>query len=112
MFCANTLLSKAVKYNVWCSTRFGNTKLNDAFVTANGQYPIFLLFSVNSSGHFVGVAQMKSAVKAIRVIFCFKNYRSTLKRISQAGTKAINGKVASKSAGCISRTCPTESCVT
>ena len=38
-------------------------RLNDAFVTANNRYPIFLLFSVNGSGHFVGVAQMKSAVE-------------------------------------------------
>jgi len=53
---------KAIKHNLWCSTRDGNLKLHDAFVTANNEYPIFLLFSVNASGHFVGLAQMKSPV--------------------------------------------------
>jgi len=53
---------KAIKHNCWCSTKDGNVKLHDAFVESQAQYPIYLLFSVNSSGHFVGVAQMKSAV--------------------------------------------------
>jgi len=53
---------KAIKHNVWCSTKEGNIKLHDLYVAADNEYPIFLLFSVNSSGHFVGVAQMKSHV--------------------------------------------------
>jgi len=53
---------KAIKHNVWCSTKEGNVKLHDIYVAADNEYPIFLLFSVNSSGHFVGVAQMKSHV--------------------------------------------------
>jgi len=53
---------KAIKHNVWCSTKEGNIKLHDIYVAADNEYPIFLLFSVNSSGHFVGVAQMKSHV--------------------------------------------------
>jgi len=53
---------KAIKHNVWCSTKEGNVKLHDVYVAADNEYPIFLLFSVNSSGHFVGVAQMKSHV--------------------------------------------------
>jgi len=53
---------KAVKHNLWCSTKEGNVKLHNAFVTADNKYPIYLLFSVNSSGFFQGVAQMKSPV--------------------------------------------------
>eukprot|EP00331_Platyophrya_macrostoma_P004386 CAMPEP_0176425438 /NCGR_PEP_ID=MMETSP0127-20121128/11387_1 /TAXON_ID=938130 /ORGANISM="Platyophrya macrostoma, Strain WH" /LENGTH=338 /DNA_ID=CAMNT_0017806595 /DNA_START=1 /DNA_END=1017 /DNA_ORIENTATION=- len=53
---------KAIKNNLWCSTPAGNQKLNDAFIAANGEYPILLLFSINGSGHFIGVCQMKSAV--------------------------------------------------
>jgi len=60
-FCEDDV-HKAIKYNLWCSTRDGNVKLHDAFVAANNQYPIFLLFSVNASGHFLGIAQMKSPV--------------------------------------------------
>jgi hypothetical protein len=37
-------------------------KLHEAFVAADNEYPIYLLFSVNSSGYFVGAAQMKSHV--------------------------------------------------
>jgi len=55
-------IHKAIKNNCWCSTKDGNVKLHNAFVTAKSEYPIYLLFSVNSSGHFVGVAQMISTV--------------------------------------------------
>eukprot|EP00331_Platyophrya_macrostoma_P005320 CAMPEP_0176432802 /NCGR_PEP_ID=MMETSP0127-20121128/15605_1 /TAXON_ID=938130 /ORGANISM="Platyophrya macrostoma, Strain WH" /LENGTH=350 /DNA_ID=CAMNT_0017815031 /DNA_START=63 /DNA_END=1115 /DNA_ORIENTATION=- len=53
---------KSINNNLWCSTPSGNEKLNSAFVAANGEYPIILLFSINGSGHFLGVCQMKSTV--------------------------------------------------
>lgn len=53
---------KSINNNLWCSTPSGNEKLNNAFVAANGEYPILLLFSINGSGHFLGVCQMKSTV--------------------------------------------------
>ncbi|WOG88276.1 hypothetical protein DCAR_0207511 [Daucus carota subsp. sativus] len=56
---------KSVKYNVWSSTPDGNKKLDAAFrdkmaktSEAGIECPIFLFFSVNGSGQFVGVAEM------------------------------------------------------
>ncbi|XP_009355299.2 YTH domain-containing protein ECT3 isoform X1 [Pyrus x bretschneideri] len=56
---------KSIKYDVWASTPNGNKKLDAAFHDAelklretNTQCPIFLFFSVNGSGQFVGVAEM------------------------------------------------------
>ncbi|CAH9106741.1 unnamed protein product [Cuscuta epithymum] len=56
---------KSVKYNVWSSTPNGNKKLNEAYLEAqqkSGSCPIFLFFSVNTSGQFVGVAEMVGPV--------------------------------------------------
>ena len=58
-------IHKAIKHNIWCSTKEGNVKLQNAFVAANDEYPIYLLFSVNSSGYFQGAAQMKSPVRKL-----------------------------------------------
>lgn len=54
---------KSVKYNVWASTPNGNKKLNDAYQEAQEKgYPVFLFFSVNASGQFVGMAEMVGPV--------------------------------------------------
>ncbi|KAK1430197.1 hypothetical protein QVD17_12765 [Tagetes erecta] len=57
---------KCVKYDVWSSTPNGNKKLDDAFHEAQGKTaskcPVFLFFSVNGSGQFVGVAEMTGPV--------------------------------------------------
>lgn len=56
---------KSIKYNVWASTPLGNRKLEAAYSEAKemkGQCPIFLLFSVNASGQFCGVAEMVGPV--------------------------------------------------
>ncbi|KAK2662177.1 hypothetical protein Ddye_000751 [Dipteronia dyeriana] len=58
-------IHKCIKYDVWASTPNGNKKLDAAFreaetkadVTAK-KCPIFLFFSVNGSGQFVGFAEM------------------------------------------------------
>ncbi|KAK3183839.1 hypothetical protein Dsin_031125 [Dipteronia sinensis] len=58
-------IHKCIKYDVWASTPNGNKKLDAAFreaetkadVTAT-KCPIFLFFSVNGSGQFVGLAEM------------------------------------------------------
>ncbi len=49
---------------VWSSTKEGNERLNQIYLDSlqNGNYPIFLFFSVNQSGQFCGVAQMTSPV--------------------------------------------------
>lgn len=56
---------RSIKYSSWTSTEHGNRRLNDAFTEQEKsglKTPIYLLFSVNSSGHFCGVAEMKSKV--------------------------------------------------
>lgn len=54
-------IHKSIKYKIWCSTPKGNFKLNKAFKDSNGN-PIYLFFSVNGSGRFLGVAQMTSEI--------------------------------------------------
>jgi len=52
---------KSVKYGVWASTTNGNKKLDSAYREAKEKEehcPIFLLFSVNASAQFCGVAEM------------------------------------------------------
>ncbi|KAK3148328.1 hypothetical protein QOZ80_3BG0293680 [Eleusine coracana subsp. coracana] len=58
-------IHKSIKYNVWASTTNGNKKLDAAYQEAQSKgsaCPIFLFFSVNTSGQFVGVAEMTGAV--------------------------------------------------
>lgn len=58
-------IHKSIKYGVWASTPNGNKKLDDAYKEAQekaSKCPIFLLFSVNTSGQFVGVAEMTGPV--------------------------------------------------
>ncbi|KAL1202653.1 YTH domain-containing protein ECT2 [Cardamine amara subsp. amara] len=56
---------KSIKYGVWSSTLHGNKKLQSAYEDAqriasekSHECPIFLFFSVNSSGLFCGVAKI------------------------------------------------------
>lgn len=56
---------RSIKYSSWTSTEHGNRRLNEAFKEqqkSGAKAPLYLLFSVNSSGHFCGVAEMKSEV--------------------------------------------------
>lgn len=56
---------KSIKYNVWASTPNGNKKLHAAYQEAQekpGGCPVFLFFSVNTSGQFVGLAEMVGPV--------------------------------------------------
>ncbi|KAM4833356.1 YTH domain-containing family protein 1 isoform X2 [Urocitellus parryii] len=55
-------IHRSIKYSIWCSTEHGNKRLDSAFRAVNSQGPVYLLFSVNGSGHFCGVAEMKSPV--------------------------------------------------
>ncbi|XP_069479065.1 YTH domain-containing family protein 2 isoform X1 [Ambystoma mexicanum] len=55
-------IHRSIKYNIWCSTEHGNKRLDAAYRSMNAKGPVYLLFSVNGSGHFCGVAEMKSAV--------------------------------------------------
>ncbi|KAL9269635.1 YTH domain-containing protein, partial [Drosera capensis] len=52
---------KSIKYSAWASTPNGNKKLDAAYKDAQGKpggCPVFLLFSVNASGQFVGLSEM------------------------------------------------------
>lgn len=51
-------IHKAIKYNLWSSTNFGNNKLNNEYKTN----PVLLLFSTYKSDQFIGLAEMKSEV--------------------------------------------------
>ncbi|XP_021625226.1 YTH domain-containing protein ECT4 isoform X2 [Manihot esculenta] len=56
---------KSIKYNVWASTPNGNKKLDAAYQEAQQKSsgcPVFLFFSVNTSGQFVGLAEMVGPV--------------------------------------------------
>ncbi|XP_050419651.1 YTH domain-containing family protein 1 isoform X2 [Adelges cooleyi] len=54
-------IHRSIKYEIWCSTEHGNKRLDNAFREAEKK-KIYLLYSVNGSGHFCGVAEMISAV--------------------------------------------------
>eukprot|EP00299_Pterocystis_sp_00344_P016594 c8320_g2_i1.p1 GENE.c8320_g2_i1~~c8320_g2_i1.p1 ORF type:complete len:630 (-),score=131.65 c8320_g2_i1:150-2039(-) len=53
-------IHKCVKYGVWASTDIGNRRLDTAYHEAKGRGPVYLFFSVNSSGQFCGMARMTS----------------------------------------------------
>lgn len=55
-------IHRSIKYSVWTSTEHGNRRLNEAFKEQGKNGPIYLIFSVNGSGHFCGIAQMMSEV--------------------------------------------------
>ena len=52
---------KSIKYNVWSSSKNGNITLSNAYNLSKSKNGfVFLFFSCNGSGRFVGVAKMKS----------------------------------------------------
>ncbi|XP_061876848.1 YTH domain-containing family protein 3 [Entelurus aequoreus] len=55
-------IHRSIKYSIWCSTEHGNKRLDAAYRSLGGKGPLYLLFSVNGSGHFCGVAEMRSPV--------------------------------------------------
>ncbi|XP_075897941.1 YTH domain-containing family protein 1 [Nelusetta ayraudi] len=55
-------IHRSIKYSIWCSTEHGNKRLDSAFRAVGAKGPVYLLFSVNGSGHFCGVAEMRSPV--------------------------------------------------
>ncbi|KAJ7524096.1 hypothetical protein O6H91_18G077700 [Diphasiastrum complanatum] len=66
---------KSIKYQVWASTPNGNKRLDGAYQEAQaratgkqGSCPVFLLFSVNASGQFCGLAEMTGPVDFIKSV--------------------------------------------
>ena len=53
---------KSIKYGVWSSSKNGNLTLSNAFqITKEKNGNVYLFFSCNGSGRYVGVARMKNA---------------------------------------------------
>jgi hypothetical protein len=69
-------IHKAIKYKVWSSTNYGNSKLNNEF--KNGKQ-VYLLFSAYKTSQFTGLAQMKSEVnfKNVFPLWARDNWRGT-----------------------------------
>ena len=56
-------IHRSIKYSIWTSTESGNRRLDVAWKDQQQKdIPMYLLFSVNGSGHFCGVAEMTSGV--------------------------------------------------
>ena len=55
-------IHRSIKYSIWCSTEYGNKRLDAAYKERENKGTIYLFFSVNGSGHFCGVALMTSAI--------------------------------------------------
>jgi len=54
---------KSIKYGVWSSTKTGNQTLDRSFkFTAENNGSVYLVFSCNGSGRYVGLAKMTSQV--------------------------------------------------
>ena len=52
---------KSIKYGVWSSSKNGNTTLNNAFNASHEKGgEVYLFFSCNGSGRYVGLARMKT----------------------------------------------------
>ena len=58
---------KSIKYGVWSSSKNGNLTLSNAFqLTKEKNGNVYLFFSCNGSGRYVGVAWMKTACDLTR----------------------------------------------
>jgi len=55
-------IHRSIKYSIWCSTEHGNKRLDQAFREREGKGPVYLIYSVNGSGHFCGISQMMTPV--------------------------------------------------
>lgn len=53
-------IKASFNHKIWSSTDLGNKRLSKAFNSKISNQRIFLLFSVNGSGQFCGIAEMKS----------------------------------------------------
>ena len=54
---------KSIKYNLWTSTKTGNSTLSNSYKLASEKSAhVYLFFSCNASGRFVGLARMKTDV--------------------------------------------------
>ena len=59
---------ESMKFNIWCSTIYGNKRLNRVFgeAASRDQSPVFLLFSGIKTSLFCGMAEMVSPVDSTK----------------------------------------------
>jgi len=62
---------KSIKYGIWTSTETGNKRLDKAYRDCASKGPIYLFFSVNSSGQFCGFAEMTSPLDYSKKAECW-----------------------------------------
>jgi len=65
----------SIEHGIWCSTDHGNKKLDNSFKNHHHNGPTILLFSVNNSGKFCGIAEMTSRVDFNRESGVWSNNR-------------------------------------
>lgn len=76
-------IHRSIKYEIWCSTDHGNRRLDEAYhereKVAGGV--VYLLFSVNGSGHFCGMAQMLTPVdyNSVSSVWSQSKWKGTFK---------------------------------
>ncbi|AQZ10006.1 YDR374C [Zygosaccharomyces parabailii] len=56
-------VKKSFYNGIWSSTFYGNKRLTEAYETLPEGAKVYLLFSVNASGRFCGVAEMRSSLR-------------------------------------------------
>lgn len=75
-------IHRSIKYEIWCSTEHGNKRLDQAFREREKEKGlIYLLFSVNGSGHFCGMAQMITPVdyNSVSSVWAQDKWKGTFK---------------------------------
>jgi hypothetical protein len=61
-------IHKAIKYNVWSSTKNGNGLLNDRYIAAaDNNSDVFLFFACDNSRNFLGVAKLLTGLDKEKV---------------------------------------------
>jgi hypothetical protein len=84
---------KSIKYGVWASTPNGNKRLQGAYREAQAEElrsRVFLLYSVNASGQFCGVAEMVSWIFFRRILVCVNLSVHAMPRNSRCSDKFEN----------------------
>lgn len=93
---------KSLKYEIWSSTDPGNKRLDKAFRENGTRGPIYLFFSVNTSGHFCGMAEMLTPVSRclkIKLISTYADFCSLITPVRARFGPKISGKVSLRFGG-------------
>jgi len=70
-------IHKAIKYNIWSSTKYGNDLLNDRYKAAvDTNSDVYLFFSCDSSRIFQGIAKLQSGLDREKVFPLWTNKKN------------------------------------